>query len=102
MDRTTLSTLKRMIRPVSLCGALTAERAASVVGLNFEIARFHATVIRAERILDETGALETRLERELVGQALHLTRLQTELDRTGVLPPALRTAGIDDVTALDP
>jgi hypothetical protein len=79
MDQATLATLKRMIRPVSLAGAMTMERAASLASLNFEVARFHAAVIQAERILGLAGILDERLERELVARALELARLREAL-----------------------
>jgi hypothetical protein len=93
MDQATLATLKRMIRPVSLAGAMTMERAASLASLNFEVARFHAAVIQAERILELAGILDERIERELVARALELARLREAL----ASPHASRCAGVQEV-----
>lgn len=93
MDQETLATLKRMVRPIEVGGAFTLESASSVVSLNFEVARFHAAVIEAERILGQAGVLDERFERELVGRALELARERHLLLRSGAaalgaLPPA--------------
>jgi hypothetical protein len=90
MDQGTLATLKHMIRPISLDGTLTLEQASSVGNLNSEVARFHAAVTQTERILALAGVVDDRLEHELMGWALRLTRRREELagrGRPGGAPP---------------
>lgn len=91
MDRATLETLKRMIRPISLNGTLTLEQASSAANLNFDIARFHAAVAQAERILKLAGVVDDRLEHELMARALQLTQRREELAGRGVLTAPART-----------
>lgn len=76
MDRDTLATLKRMVRPVPVPGAVTLERASSLASLNGEISRFHAAVVAAARILEVSGALDAGIEQELLARARQLLALR--------------------------
>jgi post-segregation antitoxin (ccd killing protein) len=88
MDRETLATLRRMIRPVTLRGAQTMERASSLASLNVEISRFHAAVRVAERMLELSGTLDEGIERELVARARHLAWLREGMERSRASCPA--------------
>jgi hypothetical protein len=82
MDRDTLATLRRMLRPITLRGALTLERASSLASLNVEISRFHAAVLAAERMVKVAGRLDPGLERELLDRARQLMALREGMEQS--------------------
>jgi hypothetical protein len=81
MDRAALAALKRRVRPVGLSGMFTLEQASAAVALNRDVARFHAAVTQAERILTLAGSLDLRLVHELTLRAGQLMWLADELGR---------------------
>lgn len=81
MDRDTLATLRRMIGPVALRGAVTLERASSLASLNCEISRFHAALAAAQRLLERCGALDAGFEQELLERARQLMALREGMSR---------------------
>lgn len=93
MDRGTLSTLRSMIRPLAPAGTLTMERAAAVASLNFEVARFHADVAQAERLLAITGIVDEPHQKELIARALHLGKQREALMGTHGTPGDAPGAG---------
>lgn len=81
MDCTSLAALKARVRPIGLSGALTLEQASTAERHNCEVARFHAAVAQAHRILELAGVLDDRLEHELVARATQLARAREILAR---------------------
>lgn len=102
MDRAALASLKQRIHPVTLSGTLTLEQASLAIALNRDVARFHAVVAQAERILELAGEIDARLEQELNTRAAELSaqsqetreRLSGEADE-----PAARDVGRECETA---
>ena len=80
MDHASLSALRSRIRPVELRGSFTLEQASAAVAVNRDVARFHAAVAQAERILEIVGELDVRLEHELAARALDLVRARSRVE----------------------
>lgn len=87
MNRAALATLRRVVRPVAVTGALTLARAAEAVRLNREVAQYHAALAQAERMFDLAGVLDERFARELTTRGARLARAAEAILR-GAAPDA--------------
>jgi hypothetical protein len=74
MSGASLRGLDERVRPVAIHGALTMEQAARAIRLNREIARFHAALAQARRIIGLAGVLDERLRDEIFARCAHLVR----------------------------
>lgn len=79
MNGASLRGLEERVRPVAIHGALTLEQAARAVRLNREIARFHAALVQARRILGLAGVIDDRLREEILARCAHLVQAREAL-----------------------
>jgi hypothetical protein len=80
MNGASLRALQEAVKPVAITGSLTLEQGSRAVSLNREIARFHAALSQARRILGLAGVIDERLEREILARAAQLVRAREDLE----------------------
>lgn len=80
MNGASLRALQEAVRPVAITGALTLEQAARAVQLNRDIARFHAALAQARRILELAGVIDGRLRDEILARGLALAQAREDIE----------------------
>ncbi len=80
MNGASLRALEESVRPVAIGGTLTLELGARAVLLNRDIARFHAALKQARRILGLAGVVDDRLRCEILARGAQLARAREALE----------------------
>lgn len=80
MNGASLRALQEAVRPVAITGALTLEQAGRAIRLNRDVARFHAALAQARRILELAGVIDGRLRDEILARGLRLAQAREAME----------------------